>query len=216
MIYATVCVGEKWCERFSLDINKFAADNQIHVLTDLPNYFTGCNIHKYTRDEFSYYEKLNLIFNLSLSHKCRVVYIDADCIAHYNPQTQYDRSSLYCNKVFNTSSDFFKSIFSDEYILEANNIVKLIGIKNTINTYIHEELISFPYDNNIHSMKHDVSILQKPLEQLNSRKHISRKLKRYSATGIGYAEGWALTGICIKYNIRFLACDWRKKNMYPI
>lgn len=213
MIYATMCVGRDWCEVHSSNINYFAKNNKLHILTDFPDYFNNCEIHPYKRDIFSYYEKLNHIINLLEELKTRITYIDADWISFLNTNLEYDMSSLYSYDIFKLNSELLQNYFSEKNIEDLSKIFSMIGVNNVGNEYIPEALISFPYVNNIIEIKKDLKILQTPLENMYSYSPEQLRLKRYSKNGVGYGEGWALTAICVKYGIPFTSIDWRKKSI---
>ena len=69
MIYATMCIGKEWIEKYKETINNFSNKNKLHILTDEPIHFKNCITDEYTRDVFSYYEKINFIFKLSKKYK---------------------------------------------------------------------------------------------------------------------------------------------------
>lgn len=213
MIYATMCVGKKWCEAHSHNINMFAKKNKVHILTDFPHYFENCKVYEYTRDVFSYYEKLNHIINLSELFKTRITYIDADWISFLDTNLEYDISVLYSYDIFKLNSELLQNYFSEKNIEDLSKIFSMIGVDNFGNEYIPEALISFPYVNNIIEIKKDLKILQTPLENMYSYSTEQLRLKRYSKNGVGYGEGWALTAICVKYDIPFTSIDWRKKSI---
>ena len=59
MIYATMCVGNKWTNKYKTSINNFSKENTLHIFTDDMISFENCVCHEYTRDVFSYYEKIS-------------------------------------------------------------------------------------------------------------------------------------------------------------
>ena len=82
MLYATVCHGAEFINRFSKEINRVGKVDTVHVLTDQPQYFDNCITYQYEevmgRSQFSYYSKLTFLFKLLLECKERVNYVDAD------------------------------------------------------------------------------------------------------------------------------------------
>jgi hypothetical protein len=91
--------------------------------------------------------------------------------------------------------------------------MKKIGIDTTVNCYMGEAILLVPYNENIDDIISDSKILQKYLEETynqNSKTH--KRLDRYK-DGIGYAEGWGITALAIKYNIPIKESRWRKKIM---
>ena len=95
MIYATMCIGKEWIEKYKETINNFSNKNKLHILTDEPIHFKNCITDEYTRDVFSYYEKINFIFKLSKKYKERIYYIDADWLGSYDTNIKVDDDSLY-------------------------------------------------------------------------------------------------------------------------
>ena len=67
--------------------------------------------------------------------------------------------------------------------------------------YIPEAIISFPYLTNLNEIINDFKKLQPVFERVQNVKPKIESLYRYSNNGIGYGEGWAITAICIKYDI---------------
>ncbi len=213
MIYATMCVGKKWVKKHKDQINKFSKTNTLHILTDDNTSFENCICHHYTREVFSYYEKINLILNLSKEYKERIYYIDADWIRDYDTTLRIDdEDTIYSYSVIDLkdkSSYISRVVFEDTEVKDT--IMKKIGIDTTINCYMGEAILLVPYNENIDDIISDSKILQKYLEETyhqNSKTH--KRLNRYK-DGIGYAEGWGITALAIKYNIPIKESRWRKK-----
>ena len=59
-----MCVGEHWIEKFKNNINNFSKKNNLHILTDDTSKFQNCSCYQYTRNVFSYYEKIKFILDL--------------------------------------------------------------------------------------------------------------------------------------------------------
>ena len=82
MLYATVCHGAEFIEKYSLSINEVGKVDDVFVLTDQPKNFPNCNILEYEEfmgsKKFMYTCKLDLIFHLLKQLKQRVNYVDAD------------------------------------------------------------------------------------------------------------------------------------------
>lgn len=217
MIYATMCIGEHWCKKYSTLINDFSKKNKIHILTDTPSYFKdGCIIYHYTRDVFSYYEKINHILSLLQKYKTRVLYIDADWVSQLDTSLLYDSTSIYCYNKFELSSSVINRYFSKDDIKKVNDILSIIKLNKNLEWYIPEALLCFPYLDAISNISLDFNKLQKPLEELYNKTPQRKELARYTESGIGYGEGWAITAIAYKYNINVNTFDgfpnksWRK------
>lgn len=200
MIYATMCVGDRWNTTHQSSINNFSKNNKLHILTDLPDRYE--NSYLYKRDIFSYYEKINHILNLLETYKQRVTYIDVDWLGSYDKSIQYDSSSLYTYWLIDTNKDPIKSLFSEDRD-SLLDIFGTINIKTIPSKYIPEALISFPYidDDTTQKIKSDLLTIQKPLESLYGKLPPRKQLLKWSKNGIGYGEGWALSVVSSKYNL---------------
>ena len=214
MIYATMCIGKEWIEKYKETINNFSNKNKLHILTDEPIHFKNCITDEYTRDVFSYYEKINFIFKLSKKYKQRIYYIDADWIGSYNTDIKVNDNNLYTYTNFLLDDEnIWTKFFTSKEIKIKENILSKIGIDRELKDYIGEALILFPYNENIDMIIDDSKILQEYLEnEYNKSSITSSRLDRYKK-GIGYAEGWGLTALVTKYNIPIKQIDWRKKTI---
>jgi len=214
MIYATMCVGKEWIGKYKNTINDFSKHNKLHILTDSENEFKDCVKEKYTRDVFSYYEKINFIFKLSKKYKERIYYIDVDWLGSYDTNIKVDDNSLYTYTNFllnekNVVTDFFTE---KEWKIK-ETILSKIGVNGELKDYIAEALIFFPYNKNINEIISDSKILQEYLEkEYNEFSVTSKRLDRYKK-GIGYGEGFGLTALVTKYKIPIKQIDWRKKTI---
>lgn len=214
MIYATMCIGKEWIEKYKETINNFSNKNKLHILTDEPIHFKNCITDEYTRDIFSYYEKINFIFKLSKKYKERIYYIDVDWLSSYNTDIEVNDDNLYTYTNFLLDDEnVWTKFFTSKEIKIKQNILSKIGIDGELKDYIGEALILFPYNENIDMIIDDSKILQEYLENEYNRSSItSSRLDRYKK-GIGYAEGWGLTALVTKYNIPIKQIDWRKKTI---
>jgi len=214
MIYATMCIGKEWIEKYKETINNFSNKNKLHILTDKPMHFKNCITDEYTRDIFSYYEKINFIFKLSKKYKERIYYIDVDWLSSYNTDIEVNDDNLYTYTNFLLDvENVWTKFFTSKEIKIKQNILSKIGIDGELKDYIGEALILFPYSENIDMIIDDSKILQEYLEnEYNKSSITSSRLDRYKK-GIGYAEGWGLTALVTKYNIPIKQIDWRKKTI---
>jgi len=214
MIYATMCIGKEWIEKYKETINNFSNKNKLHILTDEPMHFKNCITDEYTRDIFSYYEKINFIFKLSKKYKERIYYIDVDWLSSYNTDIEVNDDNLYTYTNFLLDvENVWTKFFTSKEIKIKQNILSKIGIDGELKDYIGEALILFPYSENIDMIIDDSKILQEYLEnEYNKSSITSSRLDRYKK-GIGYAEGWGLTALVTKYNIPIKQIDWRKKTI---
>ena len=214
MIYATMCIGKEWIDKYKETINNFSNKNKLHILTDEPIHFKNCITDEYTRDVFSYYEKINFIFKLSKKYKQRIYYIDVDWLSSYNTDIKVNDNNLYTYTNFLLDDEnIWTKFFTSKEIKIKENILSKIGIDRELKDYIGEALILFPYNENIDMIIDDSKILQEYLEnEYNKSSITSSRLDRYKK-GIGYAEGWGLTALVTKYNIPIKQIDWRKKTI---
>ena len=218
MIYSTMCIGNEWVAKFKDSINKFGKDNTLYILTDLPEEFPNCETILYTRNQFSYYEKINLILDLLDTHKERITYIDADWLKHYNTKISFSDDCLYTYQIFYLNTKPIMFFFPELELKKINKIVNLIGLEKFGNTYIPEAVLSFPYFNEFEEIKNDFNIMQNPIEDIyNKEVPVRTALRKYSKHGIGYGEGLAITAVADKYKLcvkdfgEFPNHTWRKK-----
>ena len=107
MIFCTLSVGEEWCKKYYNDINSISKNHKMYVYTDFPEYFPNRNIIEYKRKDFSYFEKLILLFNIINKHKERVTYFDCDSVYIEQVQSmlngthkEFDSETIYSHKIF--------------------------------------------------------------------------------------------------------------------
>ncbi len=215
MIYATMCVGNKWTNKYKTSINNFSKENTLHIFTDDMKSFENCVCHEYTRDVFSYYEKINFVLKLSKEYKERICYIDTDWLQGYDTNIIVDNHSVYTYTNFNLSDDnVVTNFFTDIEIELQKTILRKIGIDKELEYYMGEAILFFPYNENIDDIISDSKTLQEYLENTYHQTTITKKrLDRYKK-GIGYAEGWGITALMVKYNIPIKQItNWRKKKL---
>ena len=219
MIYATKCIGEEWNSKYVNSVNKFSKNNELHILTDNPSLFDNGICYQYDRDEFSYYEKINHILNLSEKHKQRITYIDSDWLEAYDTNNKLDDDSLYTYSIFNIFKEPVSNYISTEQHPKIKEQFKKINHEVLEEWYIPEAIISFPYRNDLSVIKKDFNTLQKPHEEMFNIKPHRREVTRYSRVGIGYGEGLVITVIASKYKIKvkdyseFPNRTWRKEQI---
>ena len=212
MIYATMCIGNRWLNKYQDTINVFSSKNHLEILTDNPIGLTGSHITLYERNIFSYYEKINFIFNLSKKYNQRITYIDSDWLVRYNTDIKYDDMTLYSYHIFDLykESELTKFFEENEYHLR-DTLLSNISLNESIKYYIPEALISLPKVNEIDKMIYDIKTIQPILENIYNSKNTNPRYYRYVKAGIGYGEGWAPSAICKKYNIPIDKVDWKRK-----
>ena len=89
-------------KKYSDDINRLATKYKVVILTNYPEYFTDCTTLEYSRNIFSYYEKLPLLLSLVLQNKDRVTYFDVDSV-----NLVEDKEFIFDKKVF-TLTNYIK------------------------------------------------------------------------------------------------------------
>ena len=220
MIYATICIGEDWCKRYSDDINKFGNENSIYVLTDFTEYFGNCKTIKYSRDIFSYYEKLPFTLKLIIEHKERVVFVDADFLESNEIRNivdntyKLDTDSIYALNVYDTKE------FPRDEVLNNPSYIELIDIYRSYNyepfpKYLHERLFSLPYkEYQTEEILKQIVEMQPIFEERYYKGKIwpeGHENQRWSDAGCGYAEGGALSIIVHNMNIPVKSIKYLKK-----
>jgi hypothetical protein len=209
-----MCVGTKWLTRYQHTLNVFSSKNHLEILTDNPNGLTGSHITLYERDIFSYYEKVNFMFNLSKKYNERITYIDTDWLEGYNTNIKYDDITLYSYEIFNLSDEnILTKWFTEKEHYFRKSLLSNILVNTNIDFYIPEALISIPQLNNIDNIQFDLKIIQPIIENWYDLKNKTPRFRRYIKNGIGYAEGWGVSAVCKKYNIPIDKVDWKKQTL---
>lgn len=209
MIFCTMCIGEKWVDMYSPAVNKFSRDREVFVLTDHPDKFE-CNTILYERDVFSYYEKINLVLNLIKTHQSRVTYVDANNIRNFNPNILVDDTSLYAGQLLDWEDmDIFLTDSTEKDVLK---ILSLIGVEKLSDKYVREHIISIPTSIFIDYIIEDLEQLQPLFEDYFNSVPKTPAAKRYTRNGIGYAEGFALQAIAIKYSMEIKEMEYKPKS----
>jgi len=212
MLFATMCVGNEFVSLHKDSINAFSKDNQLHILTDSPSEFSNSISHQYTRDVFSYYEKINFVIRLSKKYKQRITYIDCDCLSKIKTNLIFDDTSLYVETMFSLDEkNVITETFPNEIILR-EKLLPLINGTGNFNYYIYEPLFSLPFLSNLDDIEYDSIILQNYLENIFNYNTKNIKLKKYKKQGIGFAEGWGMAALSIKYNIPIKEICWFNKS----
>ena len=204
--YCTLVYGKKLCELYSSKLNEFAKNNKLFVYTNYPDYFPNCKTVKYTRDVFSYYEKLPFILSLVNKLKQRVLYFDVDSIDLIKDNSyEFDDESVYSFKIFKNSS------YSKNELKKELGLSVLCDIYDELGSYtcdevdyVHERIISIPCYKNIESILEEIIKLQPIFEERFSKNknwpnHIFQK---YSKIGCGYGEGGALSLVLKDNNLK--------------
>jgi len=220
MIFCTVCVGDYWSKKYSSDINKISENNTIYVYTNKPEYFkSSCNIIQYKRKDFSYFEKLVLLFNLIDKHKERVTYFDCD--STYLNQVQlmlngthkeFNNETIYSHEIYEYENYPLKTLLRNPSFALLIKVYKELGFENVICRYIHERIISIPYiSSKFNELKENVLKVQSIWEENWSigKKWIgypidetgTHECNRWSRYGCGYGEGGALSIYCKQLDI---------------
>ena len=204
-----MCIGEKWVDIHSPAINKFSRDKEVFVLTDQPDKFE-CNTILYEREVFSYYEKISLVLNLIKTHQSRVTYVDANNIRNFNPNILVDDTSLYAGQLLDWKDmDMFKTDTTEVDVLK---ILSTIGIEKLYDKYIREHIISIPSSIFIDYILEDIKELQPLFEDYFGSVPKTPAVERYTKSGVGYGEGFALQAIAMKYSMEIKQMKYRAKS----
>lgn len=226
MIFCTLSVGKEWCKKYSNDIDSISKNHKIYVYTDFPEYFPNCNIIEYKRKDFSYFEKLILLFNIIDKYKERVTYFDCDSVHIEQVQSmlngthkEFDNETIYSHKIFKYEDIPFKKLTRNPSYVALIEVYKQLGFKNVVCNYIHERITSVPYiPNKFNQLKDSIFKVQSIWEETWSK---GRKWKGYSGhelkghecnkwseNGCGYGEGGAISIFAkeLKINLDMIVC----------
>ena len=206
-----MCVGTKWLTKYQDIINAFSSKNHLEILTDNPSGLIGSHITLYERNVFSYYEKINFMFNLSKKYNERITYIDIDWLNAYNTNITYDDITLYSYDIFDLSDEnILTKWFTEKEEYFRKSLLSNISVNSNIDFYIPEALISIPQLNNIDNIQFDLKTIQPIIESWYDLKNKNPRFRRYIKNGIGYAEGWGVSAVCKKYKIPIDKVDWKR------
>jgi hypothetical protein len=200
MNLATLCIGKDYCKQYSKQLTHFG--NKLTVCTDHPEYFWSNRVVVYRRDEFSYYEKLTLLFSLILQEQNRVTYVDVDYLSDYK-SIDYDSSSFYSYGIFDHSKFSRDDLNTDAGTRVMLSLYDQLGVN--VNKYPHERLLSAPYDINSQYI-YDRLVEMRPLFEYNFPKGKDwgdHRFTRFAKRGSGYGEGAALAAISDSIEIKF-------------
>ena len=217
MIYATLCVGEKWCKENADDVNDLGKNNIVYVYTDFPDYFPNCKIVEYTRSEFSYYEKLPFWLRLIIKHKKRVVYIDCDSVKTIPMQiirsgsANFDKKSVYTFTIFDNPLALLERMKKNPSLVQLIEIYKELGY-DPLCFYLHEKLLSLPYKKNeTEFILKEILNLQSIFEEKYYKGRFwegipndetgTHECNKWSKYGCGYGEGGAISILVHNLNI---------------
>ena len=210
MIYCTMCIGPKWVNVFKDSINRFAEINELYVLTDIPEEFDNCNTVLYEREIFSYFEKLPFLFNISKSRNERITYIDANNIRNFNPNILVDETSLYSGQLLDWEDmNMFKTDSTEKDMLK---ILSSIGVEKLYDKYVREHIISIPTSIFVDYIIEDIKKLQPLFEEYFDSVPKTPAMERYTKNGVGFAEGFALQAIAIKYSMGMKQIKYKAKS----
>ena len=204
MIFATLCVGIDWCEKHSQAINDIGENHTIYVYTDCPHYFPNCNIIQYTRSDFSYFEKLVLLFNVMDECNERVTYFDCDSTKRNQVQLMlnglnqpFDNKSIYTYKVFKNVEYSIEDLSTDPSLYILMNVYRELGFKDVRCNYPHERILSLPFIPKKYKKLKEKVLNVQPIWEKNwsmGKAWIgTHPCNKWSQYGCGYAEGGALS-----------------------
>jgi len=194
----TTVVGEKHNNKYSKRINNYGSDVSIDVLTDMPELYPNCKTTLYSREAFSYYDKMMFLLDSVKAYKSRVTHIDVDWFYNIDYNTKVEEDTFYTYHIFDYNQP-------KETSRSPNNYQLLVRVLNTIlynNGYdsakckhlIGEAFMSLPYLDNFSELYDRVKSMQIDFEtKLNSSTGFGSRYSKYQNTGVGYNEGMALT-----------------------
>lgn len=198
MIITSLSVGAKYSKKYSKNLKRFLPTNiKVYILTDFPHLFDFCNPIKYTRDVFSYFEKITFSLKLSMDLKEDVLYTDIDYFHSID-------ESIFSKKI-QTNSFLYEKIWPDypysyletlpPALLDYYKIKEKIKIEN-----IHERIFYIPYSDKIENLYNDL-IQIKDIWEMESIEKLKtgKALVKYSKIGIGYGEGIPFS-LALEYN----------------
>lgn len=211
MIFATLCYGDKFISKHEKEINKVGQSNTVYVLTDQPDRFPFCITYDYSeftnKKVFSYYSKINFLFYLVKKLKTRVNYIDADFLrTSFNKSIIKDDTTLFCSVIIAPENILLNDLQRDAHFKNYYRFLSNHGLDPTTTCYITEAFISFPYREDINDIIILSNKLQFDIESIfngEDKKFYGTRIKKYAKTGIGFAEGSALSVIAYRFNIYF-------------
>lgn len=221
MIFCTLCYGDYFAKKYSPDINKISENHSIYVYTNKPEYFkSSCNIIEYKRKDFSYFEKMVLIFNVMDKCKERVTYFDSDSIDTEQVQSmlngtnrKFEDETIYTYKIHNNTGFTVKVISRNPSLVVLMKVYKELGFEHIICDYTHERILSVPYiPNKFQRLKEGVLSVQsiweenwpkgKKWEGYPEDETGTHENNKWSQFGCGYGEGGALSLYAKKLGIK--------------
>lgn len=213
MIFCTLSVGEEWCKKYSNKIDDIGKLHEMYVYTDFGDYFPNCNIIKYTRNDFSYFEKLVLLFEVMSKHKKRVTYFDCDSTEEpklqmilNNLHNPLDEESIYTYKLFKNVEYSIEDLSTDPSLYTLMNVYRELGFKDVRCNYPHERILSLPFiPKKYKKLKEKVLNVQPIWEKNWSMGKYwtgTHPCNKWSQCGCGYAEGGALSLYAKKLQIK--------------
>jgi len=201
MVYATLLVGEEYCEAYSEQVNKEASKGTIHVLTDHPEYFPNGIIHHYNKKRFSYYDKLNFLVELVIKHQQRVTFVDADWCKNLDFIKVLDTPYVYCWRLFDMDDLHLIGIYQNG-IDYCYKVLEELNLGDNDDKYPGEAILSMPPVSSIQGVKTKLKFIQPYWEKaFHSNITMNKKLERYASYGVGYCEGAALKAILGSFGI---------------
>jgi hypothetical protein len=220
MIFSTLCVGNKWVQRYSKTIDRIGKSHQIHVCSDYPESFVHCHTIRYSRKDFSYYEKIVNLLKLSVKYKQRVTHFDADNINldkfklllddNFIP---FDSNTIYTNKLHKNEEIKLSIVQANPSLVLFMKVIQDLDCNFVICNYIDEKIISVPYIKGTSELLLNYIInVQTLWENLwhkgrvwNGNPHNEdgvQECNKWSNIGCGYCEGGALSLYAKKLNIK--------------
>lgn len=212
----TTIIGKEHNDKYYKRINKLGKDVSIDVLTDQPELYKNCNTTEYTREVFSYYEKMMFLLDCVKKYKSRVTHIDVDWFLDLNYDIELKEDTFYTYFIFpyyQMDEKKVRSITNFKLLIQKLNTILSDNGYGKCKQLIGEAFMSMPYLSNFDEMYTRVKTMQYDFEnQLNMETGFGARYSKYQNTGVGYGEGMALTMVMDHLNIKYEAID--KSNFY--
>jgi len=204
----TTIVGDEHNQKYSERINNFGKDVSIDVLTDQPKLYSNCKTTEYTREVFSYYDKMMFLLDSVKKYKSRVTHLDADWYLDLKYDIELEENTFYTYYIFPyyQAADGIKSPTNFQLLIQKLNTILLNNGYGKCKQLIGEAFMSMPYLSNFDEMYSRVKAMQIDFENtLNMESGFGSRYSKYQNTGIGYGEGMALTIVMDHLNIKYKA-----------
>jgi hypothetical protein len=198
MILSLVSVGEKYIDHCLPHVERFKNSGwEVHILTDNPNRFSGCEVKLYENKIFSYFDKILFTLRLSEKFKEGVLFVDSDWIHNISDEfiSTFKGSDKFLYYDNWPNGETFKDYIKDPYFFNQQRFWEK-------NNFIYDNLITIlewvfyiPHTTKISDIIYDLEHI-KPVFEYNS------VMVDAGYSGIGNGEGLGLSYSLHKNNIK--------------